>query len=31
MFLLFNRCNEVHTGEVYDVSNWIQFGRDCND
>ena len=22
---------EVHTGEVYDVSNWIQVGRDCND
>ena len=31
MFLLFNRWNEVHIVEVYDVSNWIQFGRGCND
>ena len=28
MFLLFVHLNEVHIGEVPDVCNWIQFGRD---
>ena len=32
VLLLFNCWNEVHTGgEVYGVSNWIKFGRDCKD
>ena len=26
--LIFVRWNEVHTGKVSDVCNWIQFGRD---
>ena len=28
---LFVHWNEVSTGEVYDVGNWIQFGRNCKD
>ena len=31
IFLLFVHWNEVHTGEVSDVGNWIQFGTDCKD
>ena len=31
IFLLFVHWNEVHTGEVSDVGNWIQFETDCKD
>ena len=30
-FLLFVHWNEVHTGEVSDIGNWIQFGTDWKD
>ena len=31
IFLLFVHWNEVRTGEVSDVANWIQFETDCKD
>ena len=31
IFLLFVHWNKVHTGEVSDVGNWIQFGTDFKD
>ena len=31
IFLLFVHWNEVHTDEVSDVGNCIQFGTDCKD